>query len=145
MIVHFMEHGMTACQKPGPPAKWEEGHRWSSVWEDVTCLDCLRGREPIETFTVSADGKSITCKRCKRTSYNPNDVLQAMIRRLDRAGCLRLIKELAAKEVQLEAAHDALRQIAESDLGCRCVRIAENALAAANARWLPEIYRVKPE
>jgi len=29
-----------------------------------------------QTFTLSADGKSITCKRCKRTSYNLNDVEQ---------------------------------------------------------------------
>jgi hypothetical protein len=28
----------------------------------------------IETFIISEDGKSITCKRCKRTSYNLNDV-----------------------------------------------------------------------
>ncbi len=30
--------------------------------------------EPIQTFTISADGKSITCHRCKKTSYNLNDV-----------------------------------------------------------------------
>src|SRR6266516_1903408 len=29
---------------------------------------------PFETFIVSPDGKSITCKRCKKTSYNLNDV-----------------------------------------------------------------------
>ncbi len=28
----------------------------------------------IDTFTLSEDGQSITCKRCKRTSHNPNDV-----------------------------------------------------------------------
>ena len=28
----------------------------------------------IETFTISDDGKSITCKRCGMTSYHPKDV-----------------------------------------------------------------------
>lgn len=28
----------------------------------------------IETYTIAADGKSITCKRCKRTSYHPRDI-----------------------------------------------------------------------
>lgn len=29
-----------------------------------------------DTFKISEDGKSITCLRCKRTSFNPNDVEQ---------------------------------------------------------------------
>ncbi len=27
-----------------------------------------------DTFKISEDGKSITCLRCKRTSYHPRDV-----------------------------------------------------------------------
>jgi hypothetical protein len=73
-IIHFMGHGMTACMKPGPPAAWEEGHVWSSEWKDVTCAVCLKGRAPVETYIISHDGKSITCKRCGRMSHNPNDV-----------------------------------------------------------------------
>lgn len=30
----------------------------------------------VETFKVSADGKSITCLRCQRTSHHPQDVKQ---------------------------------------------------------------------
>lgn len=29
-----------------------------------------------ETYVISEGGKSITCKRCKRTSYNLNDVAE---------------------------------------------------------------------
>lgn len=74
MTVHFFQYGHAACMKPGLPAEWEADHRWSSDWKDVSCPDCLRGREPVETFIVAADGKSITCKRCKRTSHNAKDV-----------------------------------------------------------------------
>lgn len=69
-----MGHGMTACQMPSPPKDWPEGHRWSSAWDEVTCQECLKGKEPIDTFTVAEDGKSITCKRCGKTSFNMNDV-----------------------------------------------------------------------
>jgi ribosomal protein L37E len=37
------------------------------------CPGCLTG-EGIHTFTIGADGKSITCLRCHRTSHNPHDV-----------------------------------------------------------------------
>lgn len=75
LIVHWMMYGMTACQKPGPPGDWpEKDHRWSSDWNDVNCPHCLEGKEPFETFTISEDGKAITCKRCKRTSHNARDV-----------------------------------------------------------------------
>lgn len=74
LTVHFMQFGLTACQMAGVPKDWAAGHRWSGDWKDVTCETCLQGKDLIETFTVSADGKSITCKRCKRTSYNSNDV-----------------------------------------------------------------------
>lgn len=76
LTVHYLQFGMTACQKEGPPGDWEEGHKWSSDWKDVNCAECLKGREPMDTFTISPDGKSITCKRCKMTSYNLNDVEQ---------------------------------------------------------------------
>jgi hypothetical protein len=33
-------------------------------------------REEIQTYEISPDGLSITCKRCKLTSHNPNDVAQ---------------------------------------------------------------------
>jgi hypothetical protein len=73
-VVHYMEYGLFACQKAVTPGNWGLGHVWSSEWKDVTCPDCLSGRDSIETFTISEDGKSITCKRCQRTSHNPHDV-----------------------------------------------------------------------
>jgi len=74
LIVHFMQYGQTACQMAGVPKDWAAGHRWSSAWKDVTCQDCLRGKDFIDTFTISEKRDSITCKRCNRTSYNSNDV-----------------------------------------------------------------------
>jgi ribosomal protein L37E len=73
-IVHYLNHGITACAIQGPPGDWPPGHRWSSSWDDVTCEECLLGRDEIKTFTIAADGKSITCLRCKKTSYNVNDL-----------------------------------------------------------------------
>jgi hypothetical protein len=74
LTVHFMQYGHTACMMAGLPKDWAAGHRWSGDWNDVTCEQCLRGREPIDTFTISEDGKSITCKRCNRTSYSRGDI-----------------------------------------------------------------------
>lgn len=76
LTVHFMQYGQTACQMAGAPKDWAAGHRWSSDWNDVTCEECLRGKEPFSTFTLGQDGKSvtITCNRCNRTSYSKNDV-----------------------------------------------------------------------
>jgi len=75
LVVHFMQYGKTACLKPGIPGRdWEENHRWSSDWEDVTCQHCLAGKELIATFQISDDGKSITCLRCKMISHHPEDV-----------------------------------------------------------------------
>lgn len=65
---------MTACLVNGPPKDWPDGHLWSSEWSEVTCVACLAGRELINTYTISQNGKSITCLRCNRTSYNSNDV-----------------------------------------------------------------------
>lgn len=74
MMVHYMAYGLVACMREGPPGSWKDDDRWSAEWKDVTCPQCLAGKDFVETFTLSPDGKSITCKRCKRTSYNPNDV-----------------------------------------------------------------------
>lgn len=72
--VHFMNFGMTACLVNGPPNTWPAHHKWSPQWDEVNCPACLAGRELIVTFTIAPNGKSITCLKCKRTSYNPNDV-----------------------------------------------------------------------
>lgn len=74
LTVHFMGYGMTACMREGPPSAWPEGHKWCSEWDKVTCEDCLLGRDLIHTYTIAADGKSITCLRCKRTSHSLKDV-----------------------------------------------------------------------
>lgn len=73
-IVHYMQYGFTACLQNGPPSDWPEGHKWSSNWDDATCQACRDGREVVHTFTIAEDGKSITCLRCNKTSYNSNDV-----------------------------------------------------------------------
>lgn len=60
--------------REGPPREWPENHKWTSEWDKVTCDECLLGRTEIKTYIIAADGKSITCLRCKRTSFNSNDV-----------------------------------------------------------------------
>ncbi len=72
--VHFVQFGHVACGKPGSPALWGEMQRWSSEWEDVNCPECLKGKDPVETFVIK-DG-AITCKRCRMTSHNLTDVQQ---------------------------------------------------------------------
>lgn len=74
MIVHLLCYGVTACGENGPPKDWPDDHQWSPDWADVTCEACIAGKEMVQTFAIAPDGKSITCFRCKRTSYNPNDV-----------------------------------------------------------------------
>jgi len=74
LTVHFMGYGMTACLANGPPSRWPDDHRWSVNWDDVNCAGCIAGKELIHTFTIAPDGKSITCLRCHKTSYNQNDV-----------------------------------------------------------------------
>jgi len=74
LTVHYMQYGTAACGREGPPAKWPEGHVWSASWGDITCVDCLLGREEIKTYTLSPDEKAITCLRCKKTSFHPQDV-----------------------------------------------------------------------
>jgi hypothetical protein len=73
-IVHLMMFGHTACLLNGPPATWPTHHKWSSWWTEVTCPACLAGKDIATTFEISADGKSITCLRCKNTSFHPKDV-----------------------------------------------------------------------
>lgn len=58
----------------GKPNTWPEDHKWSVYWDDVTCPACLEGREEIKTFTIGHHGSSITCLKCRRTSYLPQDV-----------------------------------------------------------------------
>lgn len=74
MTTHFLEHGMTACLHPVPASKWPIGETWTNKWDLVTCPECLKGQDKIETFTIDQEANSITCLRCKKTSFNPNDV-----------------------------------------------------------------------
>lgn len=74
LVVHYLKYGMTACLVNGPPKDWPENHKWSSDWSEVTCGHCLSGRQLIHTYRISDDGKSITCLRCQRTSWNAGDV-----------------------------------------------------------------------
>lgn len=74
MTVHFMGYGMTACLVNGPPKDWPADEKWSSDWEDVTCGACLAGKEVINTYTIDAEGKSITCLGCERRSWHTDDV-----------------------------------------------------------------------
>lgn len=76
MIIHLVQYGLVACMREMPPAKWPDGHRWSSDWKDVTCPHCLRGRDEPYTFHIDLNGPSITCKICGLTSFNKNDVIQ---------------------------------------------------------------------
>lgn len=71
--VHLVGGGMVACMREMPPAVWPEGHYWSSEWEDVTCPDCLAGKDYPITYILDLNGPSITCKRCNRTSFNRED------------------------------------------------------------------------
>jgi|SRR5262245_1165668 len=75
-IVHYMQYGMTACMREGPPNLWPADHAWSSDWNEVTCEDCKEGRDLIHTYKISPDGGAITCLICQRTSYHPKDVQQ---------------------------------------------------------------------
>jgi len=60
--------------REGPPSLWPDNHKWSSDWKDVTCGECLLGKNEVHTFMISPDGRSITCLRCHMTSFNPTDV-----------------------------------------------------------------------
>lgn len=74
LTVHFMQFGYTACLLNGPPKIWPDHHKWTGDWKEVTCQTCLAGQDPVVTFEVSPDGKSITCKKCKLTSHCARDV-----------------------------------------------------------------------
>lgn len=76
-LVHYFGYGMAACLKPGPPGDWKDDDTWTNNWGFVSCPDCLKGKDYLETFIIASDsksGKSITCKRCNRTSYNSGDI-----------------------------------------------------------------------
>lgn len=75
MIIHLVQYGLVACMREMPPAKWPDGHRWSSDWKDVNCPDCLRGKDEPYTFHIDLNGPSITCKICGLTSFNNSDVI----------------------------------------------------------------------
>lgn len=75
--VHLLNDGLTACLADRMvPDPWTQEHVGTGQWEHVTCDKCLEGREAVETYKLSADGKSITCLRCHRESRNPHDVSQ---------------------------------------------------------------------
>lgn len=74
LTVHMFGYGMSACMRKGPPSAWPKDHLWSEDWKNVNCAACLLGRDMPHTYTIAADGKSITCLRCRRTSYHPKDV-----------------------------------------------------------------------
>jgi hypothetical protein len=71
MIVHYLYAGRTPCGLFGPPKEWPEGHKWEGDWSVVNCRGCLAS---YQTFVLSDQGRAITCLRCKKTSYNANDV-----------------------------------------------------------------------
>lgn len=74
MIVHYLNHGITACAIQGPPGDWSPGNAWTSDWKHVTCGECLLGKDEIKTYTLASHGASITCLRCKKSSDHPEHV-----------------------------------------------------------------------
>lgn len=74
MTIHLVQYGLVACMREMPPAKWPEGHWWTSDWDGVDCEACLRGKDEPYTCTIDLNGPSITCKICGFTSHNKEDV-----------------------------------------------------------------------
>jgi hypothetical protein len=70
ICVHNLVSGRAVCGLAGQPAEWPP-FRWSEDWEEVTCPECLVVRP---TYTLSADGLAITCRRCGLTSHHFTDV-----------------------------------------------------------------------
>ena len=40
-VIHFLGHGVTACNMSGLPCDWGDEHLWSEDWEQVNCESCL--------------------------------------------------------------------------------------------------------
>ena len=76
-IIHLVQFGLVACEMEMPPAKWPEGHLWSSDVKDVTCEACKINAETLPpTFEIKRDAKGlrIACRICGAESYHPRDI-----------------------------------------------------------------------
>lgn len=71
VVVHVLQYGLPVCGfNTNIPARWPHGNKWCRADQIAQarrlglrlCADCVPGEA------------SITCPRCKRTSYNPNDI-----------------------------------------------------------------------
>jgi len=75
MKIHLVQFGLVACEMEMPPAKWPEGHRWSSDLKDVTCDLCrVNATETPLTFEILENGKAIKCRICGAVSHGPRDI-----------------------------------------------------------------------
>ena len=75
MKIHLVQFGLVACEMEMPPAKWPEGHRWSSDLKDVTCEMCRENATDTPlTFEIMSEGKAIKCRICGAVSINPDDI-----------------------------------------------------------------------
>lgn len=74
MSIHLVQYGHVACSMEMPPAKWPDGHVWSSNLDEGTCPMCRENATTLPlTFELLNDGKSIYCRICGAISHNPND------------------------------------------------------------------------
>jgi hypothetical protein len=63
--VHLVQFGLVACEMQMPPAKWPEGHKWSSDLKDVTCDQCKQNAtETPLTFEILDNGARMRCRIC---------------------------------------------------------------------------------
>lgn len=115
MIVHYMQHGQTACFKIGLPKTWAPNHRWSNKWSDVTCRTCLLNKGA-ETYLFKAK------KKAKR---KPKLTLEDVVTAAVAAGATVNVK-LLPNEVQ--AAAEYLRPLLKlpanewpGNPGCRSI------------------------
>jgi hypothetical protein len=84
MTVHLVQFGLVACMMEMPPAKWPEGHKWSSDLDQVTCAACKKGaRETPPTFEIKLEKIAkgierhiIVCRICGSSSFNPHDIAE---------------------------------------------------------------------
>ena len=96
MIVHYMHHGQTACFKPCPPKKWEEGHMWSGDWDDVDCKTCLlnKGAEVYLNKKMKKKARRAPAPKPKPT-YTLEDIVKAAHKQGMKIDIKLLPKELA--------------------------------------------------